>query len=275
MSGRIEANSIIQGDNIEIMSQLLEDDWAGKINLIYIDPPFYSQNNYASYNDKWGSIEEYLEYMKPRIELMRELLSDNGTFYLHCDWHASHYLKVMCDELFGYDNFRNEIIWSYRRKTKNHNDFQRTHNTIIRYSQTDNYVFNQLYEPRSPETDRRYRGKKLKQILSDKGTWLVRATEEESVGTPMLDVWNIGYVRGSSKERGEAEAFSTQKPEALLERIIKASSNEGDIVADFFCGSGTTLAVAKKLNRRWIGCDKSEEAIKITEKRLEAYNTLL
>jgi len=255
-----DTNLLLCGDNIEIMNKLLNKGYRDKITLIYIDPPFYSQNNYDTFGDKWKSLDEYLEYMKPRIELMRELLSDNGSFYLHCDWHASHYLKVMCDEIFGYDNFRNEIIWSYKVAGVSRRYFARKHDNFFWYvKNNEKYIYNEEKEKSYHEKLYNY-GEHYKEYFDkEKNAYY-------SLVAPR-DVWDdIHPLKGCNNE---ITGFVTQKPEKLLSKIIKASSNERDIIADFFCGSGTTLAVAEKLDRRWIGCDVSSEAIEITKKRLE------
>lgn len=284
-------NKLIWGDNKLVISSLLEK-FAGKINLIYIDPPFATGADFKvkikvgeesdeitkehsiieekAYRDTWGNgLNSYLQMMYERLVLMKELLAENGSIYVHLDWHVGHYVKVMMDEIFGYENFRNEIVWRYRRWPSPSSDFQRMHDTILRYSKTKNFIWNQLYEERAPSTLKTYGNKRIISKRKATGEKVLRATEETSLGVNMSDVWEISYIQGSaSEERAQGGYFATQKPEALLERIILASSNPGDIVADFFCGSGTTLAVAEKLGRRWIGCDLSRYAIHVTRKRL-------
>ncbi|MCK4395849.1 site-specific DNA-methyltransferase [candidate division WOR-3 bacterium] len=276
-------NLLIWGDNKLVMSSLIKQGWAGKINLIYIDPPFFTGADFTirtrigderiekepsiieerAYKDTWsGGIASYLKYMYERLVLMRELLAENGSIYVHLDWHVGHYVKVMMDEIFGYENCRNEIIWCYTGPSRQSRDFPDKHDIIFRYSKSEKYVFNidllrVPYKKSSLATGRTtLTGRKDDEYL----------LELDKRGKLPEDWWadvaTIGYIHG------EILDFQTQKPEALLKRIILASSNPSDIVADFFCGSGTTLAVAEKLGRRWIGSDLSKFAIQVTRKRL-------
>jgi len=299
-------NLLIWGDNKLVMSSLIKQGWAGKINLIYIDPPFFTGADFTirtklgneriekepsiieerAYKDTWsGGIASYLRYMYERLVLMRELLAENASIYVHLDWHVGHYVKVMMDEIFGAENFRNEVIWCYDKWIAPSKDFQKNHDIILRYTKTKNYIFNiirEIDEKRAITLDRGYttnlldngerqlivyRGSENKEnikrlIKSDK---FIRVLYREPEGNPLKDYWNINIIHPKAIER---LGFDTQKPEALLKRIMLASSNPGDIVADFFCGSGTTLAVAEKLGRRWLGCDLSKFAIQVTRKRL-------
>jgi adenine specific DNA methylase Mod len=277
-------NLLIWGDNKLVMSSLIKQGWAGKINLIYIDPPFFTGADFTvrtklgdeeiekepsiieerAYKDTWsGGIASYLKYMYERLILMRELLAENGSIYVHLDWHVGHYVKVMMDEIFGYENFRNEIVWYYRRWNIESKIFNRSHDVILWYSKSSDYIFNQMYEPKSPKSSAQ--GLAWKSVFDEKGRRHSILTGEPTKGVPMGDTWEVSMINPVADER---IGFDTQKPEALLKRIILASSNPGDIVADFFCGSGTTLAVAEKLGRRWIGIDLSKFAIQVTRKRL-------
>jgi len=279
-------NLLIWGDNKLVMSSLIKQGWAGKINLIYIDPPFFTGADFTirtklgneqiekepsiieerAYKDTWsGGIASYLIYMYERLVLMRDLLAENGSIYVHLDWHVGHYVKVMMDEIFGYKNFRNEVVWRYRRWPAISNDFQKMHDVILKYSKTENVIWNQLYEELSESSIRQWKGKVRVDRTSERGTRFSETFDEESPGVQMSDVWEISQITAPF---GEYLNFDTQKPEALLKRGILASSNPGDIVADFFCGSGTTLAVAEKLGRRWIGSDLSKFGIQVTRKRL-------
>ncbi len=269
-------NKLIWGDNKLVMSSLLEK-FAGKINLIYIDPPFATGADFKfkiqigeeaeeitkehsiieekAYRDTWGKgLDSYLQMMYERLVLMKELLAENGSIYVHLDWHVGHYVKVMMDEIFGYENFQREIIWDlgnpsgYKSMALN---WIRGHDTILYYTKTNKFIFNKLYIPYSEEDLRKYPEKK------------------ERKGLAITDVWkDIPPAQKWGMEKIEHSGIETQKPEELIKRIILASSNPGDLVADFFCGSGTTLAVAEKLGRRWIGCDLSRYAIHIARKRL-------
>jgi site-specific DNA-methyltransferase (adenine-specific) len=239
------------------------------IDLIYIDPPFKSQRNYTSYSgekekrhfkDKFEDVSAYLDYMKPRLLQMRRVLKTTGSLYYHCDWHASHYIKVLLDspELFGYDNFQNEIVWCYKSGGASpRKRFSRKHDTILFYTKSRSYTFNGLREKSYNRDLKPYNFKGVDEYQDDVGWYTL-------VG--MKDYWEINMVGRTSGERLD---YPTQKPVALLERIIKASSNEGDIVLDAFCGSGTTLEVAQKLKRKWIGIDSSPEACSLAESRLK------
>jgi len=267
-------NMLIWGDNKVVMSSLLPR-FAGKINLIYIDPPFATGADFnikmkvgdaqwtkeaslieeKAYRDTWGEgLDSYLTMMYDRLVLMRDLLGENGSIYVHLDWHVGHYVKIVMDQVFGRDNFRNEVIWHYDIGARGKSGFGKKHDNVLRYSKTNDCIFNAhevLVPFESPMTEWRYtRG-------GQKGKEMPR-------GKVPSDVWDIKLNAMSYEHLG----FPTQKPEALVERIIKASSNEGDLVADFFCGSGTTGAVAEKLGRRWIMCDLSKWAIQVTRKRL-------
>ena len=231
----------------------------------------------------------YLSTMALRSWYMHKLLKDTGSFYLHCDPTMSHYLKIVCDLIFG-NHFLNEVVWCYftRHFAKSH--FGRKHDIILLYSKTDNYTFNwhEVTRPLSESTIKKFkhidenghyrilgRGIKGSPIRSAKDVdpkWeqtnpelVVRDYLEDKVGVPIEDYWFINIINQASNER---LGYPTQKPEALLERIVKSSSNEGDLVADFFCGCGTAIAVAQKLNRKWLGVDISHLAIKLITKRL-------
>jgi len=273
-------NKLIWGDNRFVMSSLIEK-FAGKIDLIYIDPPFATGANFKAnveigenrvtkehsileekaYRDTWGNgLDSFLPWMYERLQIMRDLLSQKGSIYIHLDWHAGQYVKTIIDEVFGYNYFRNEIIWHYRTGNLAKNQFQRKHDNIFFYSKSDDLTFNVQEQKEyytdiyGPDFKPSFEGRK--QDKDEKGIFRMATVDS---------VWDISAVFTLSKEH---LPYDTQKPEALLERIIKASSNEGDLIADFFCGSGTTMAVAEKLNRRWIGVDFGRFAIHTTRKRL-------
>jgi DNA modification methylase len=238
------------------------------IDLIYIDPPFNSSRSYEApshvkgetgFDDRFESVEAYLGYMKPRLAEMHRVLKPTGTFFYHCDWHASHYVKVLLDSpgLFGYGNFQNEIAWCYRSGGASpKRRFSRKHDIILFYSKGPRYVFNGLREKSYNRGLKPYRFEGVDEAEDETGWY----TE---VG--MKDYWLINMVGRTSRERLD---YPTQKPEALLERIIRCGSNEGDIILDAFCGSGTTLAAAQKLGRRWIGIDISPAACRLARQRL-------
>ncbi len=270
-------NQLYWGDNLQVMSHLLKH-FRGKIDLIYIDPPFDSKADYKrkielrgkqttndktafeekQYTDIWSN-DEYLQFMYERLILMRELLSDTGSIYLHCDWHKSQYLRCIMDEVFGNSNFVNEIVWQYYMGGKGSNEFAKKHDNILLYAKIKgNHKFNKL-------TIKRY----YDFVPSLKDESKNSTSGKDEIGYWGLvtcpDVWSLKSVFNMG---GEWMDYPTQKPEALLERIIKASSNPGDLVFDCFMGSGTTQAVAMKLGRRFIGADINLGAIDTTVKRL-------
>jgi len=208
----------------------------------------------------------YLSMMAPRLLEMRRVLKDTGSIYLHCDPTASHYLKLLMDAVFDGQCFRNEIIWRYRRWPAKQKAFQRMHDTILFYTKTWNntHTFNQKFEELAKSTIEAF-GKKKQLADFSSGHRKPSVLEEESPGASMSDVWEIGIIAPISKER---VGYPTQKPEALLERIIESSSNRDDLVLDPFCGCGTTVAVAQKLGRRWVGIDITYLAIDVIAKRL-------
>jgi len=263
-------NKLICGDNLEELAKLPKES----VDLIYIDPPFFTHKQYEvvwgdeaetrSFEDRWeGGIEHYVGWMKERVQLMWEVLKSTGSFYLHCDWHANAHLRIMLDNIFGEINFRNEIIWCYRGAGYPKNDFGRRHDTIFRYSKTDDYIFNlddvrEEYAEATKERFSHYIGNVRKG--KDFGTQKLHPK-----GKQPDDWWQIQPIAPSAKER---LGYPTQKPEPLLMKIIKASSKIDDVVLDAFCGCGTTLIAAQKLKRQWIGIDISPTAIKVIEERL-------
>ena len=271
------ANRLFFGDNLHIMRQLPSES----IDLIYIDPPFFSGRNYnvifgdknetRSFSDIWeGGMPGYLVWLNARLLEMRRLLKPTGSIYVHLDWHAVHYVKVEMDKIFGVDNFRNEIIWHYRRYTATSRNYQRLHDTILLYTKSGAWSFRDQYEEYAEtagKADSHYK-------QDEEGRWYRwqkrRGQEPYKVflnpeGKKVGDVWLLQHINASDKER---IGYPTQKPEELLERIINASSPESGVVADFFSGGGTTPIVAQRLNRRWIGCDQSRIAVAITADRM-------
>ena len=280
-------NKLIWGDNKFVMSSLLEK-FAGKIDLIYIDPPFATGGDFKSkievgedsmeiikehsmieekaYRDTWGKgFDSYLSMMYERLTIMKDLLSSKGQLYVHLDWHVGHYIKVVLDEIFGESFFRNEIVWRYRRWPAPSKDFQKMHDTIFRYSKSKEVTWNQQYEELSESSLRQWKGKSRVDKVSEYGTRFSETIEKDSKGAQMSDVWEISQITAPFSEYVN---YNTQKPEELIKRIIIGTSNEGDLVADFFNGSGTTISVAEKLNRRWIGVDLGRYSIHTTRKRL-------
>jgi adenine-specific DNA-methyltransferase len=331
-------NLLIWGDNKLVMSSLLTE-YAGKIKLIYIDPPFATGADFSmrlqvgdaeflkepsileehAYRDTWGAgYDSYLSMMYERFVLMHELLADNGSIYVHCDWRVNSYLRLVLDDVFGAGRLVNEIIW---RRAFAHNDPVRcgnVHDCLLLYSKSGDRIWNKLFQKPDPEyvnqffdqydESRKERYARLpldaprhgsggNLIYEWKGAWpaqnrtwayvrermeeldaagrihypkkgqpRLKRYESEYEGTVLQDIWlDVNKIHNQSKEQLH---YPTQKPEALLERIILASSNEGDLVADFFVGSGTTAAVAERLSRSWIACDLGRFAVHTTRKRL-------
>lgn len=268
----LEPNRLFWGDNLHVMRQLPSQS----IDLIYIDPPFFSgrqynvifgdQNELRSFSDIWeGGMPGYLIWLNARLYEMKRLLKKTGSIYVHCDWHASHYIKVEMDKIFGHDSMQNEIIWHYRRWTSPSNRYQKLHDTIFFYTKTQSYNYNRLLTEYTEGSVRRKKQGVLHRFKRGEEPVLVSNREVQSNGVPENDVWQIPFIAPSARER---IGYPTQKPENLLERIILASCNEGNVVADFFCGGGTTTAVAQRLGRRWIACDQSRVAVAITADRL-------
>ena len=278
------ANRLFFGDNLHIMRQLPSNS----IDLIYIDPPFFSGRNYnvifgdknesRSFTDIWeGGMPGYLVWLNARLFEMKRLLKNTGSIYAHLDWHASHYVKAELDKIFGYDNFRNEIVWCYSHGGKSPNNFGRKHDIILWYSKSDDWIFNSdeiRVEMKSGKTSFGGRletdpdGRKYRLVYGTKN-----AKGEAKYYKYYLDEGKVPedwWTDINSLQSGVSEriGYPTQKPEVLLERIIKTSSDSGSVVADFFCGGGTTPAVAQRLNRRWIACDQSRIAVAITSDRI-------
>jgi DNA modification methylase len=256
----MEINSIYEGDNLEVMSKFPDKS----VDLIYLDPPFFTGKNWEfiwkdkpekrAFEDRWaGGIEHYTAWMEPRLRECHRLLKDTGTIYLHCDFRADAHLRIVMDNIFGKKNFQNEIIWAYRIQGAGKKKWPTKHDTILFYSKTNGYKFNPQYE-------RLYYQKNFFDVKKDAEGRMYR-------DVLVRDVWDdINALISISKE---LLGYPTQKPVALLERIVKASSNKGDVVLDPFCGCGTTLIASQRLERRWIGIDVSPTACKLMQKRLK------
>ncbi|MBP6285199.1 MAG: site-specific DNA-methyltransferase, partial [Paludibacteraceae bacterium] len=301
-------NKLIWGDNKLILSSLAngplrqEIDAAGGLKLIYIDPPFAVGADFGfnieiggetaekkqsiieeiAYRDTWGKgISSYLSTMYERLKLMHSLLAEDGSIYVHVDYRVSFYLRFLLDDIFGKVFFKNEIIWSYDKWTANSNSFQKNHDVLLYYSKSEKDIFNQQKEITSNLKEKYEKGyllgggggseglvvydennPKVKEMIASGKYKVVYAKQD---GKPISDVFRIPFINPVANERLD---YPTQKPEALLERIIKASSNEGDLIADFFGGSGTTAAVAEKLGRKWISTDLGRFSIHTQRKRL-------
>lgn len=258
------------GDNLEFMEYLIKKkSMAGKLRLIYIDPPFFTNSRYqasvrlysenlgkssliktGAYDDFQGrSLSEYLAMLTVRLFMIRELLSEDGALWIHLDWHSSHYVKLLLDSIFGTKNFINEVIWTYKSGGTSRRCFAKKHDTLFFYAKTPHYKFNPLKEKSYNRGLKPYRFKDVQEFKDDKG-WYTNVN--------MKDVWNIDMVGRTSSER---TGYATQKPEKLIERIVKSCSDEGDLCADFFSGSGSFGAVCGKLKRKWLMCDRGGIAL--------------
>jgi site-specific DNA-methyltransferase (adenine-specific) len=282
---KLEPNRLFWGDNVHVMRQLPSES----VDLIYIDPPFFSgrhynvifgdQNELRSFSDIWeGGMPGYLVWLNARLYEMKRLMKSTGSIYVHCDWHASHYIKVEMDKIFGHLNFRNEIAWHYQSGDRSENSYPRKHDILYWYTRSGNYEFDgdAVGVPRNicqscGITLEKWNN--LKRNVDDDGRIyrtirsagkIYRYYDDEPTLPP--DVWvGINHLQQKDPER---IGYPTQKPERLLERVIAGCCPKGGVVADFFCGGGTTAAVAQRLERRWIACDESRVAVAITNDRL-------
>lgn len=293
---RWDQNLLIHGDNLEVARALLDHGWAGQVDLIYIDPPFWTGDTFSStcgemaYSDTWGgSIDAYLDMIHPRLVAVRELLSPAGSAFVHVDWHANHYIKVLMDEVFGRQNLVNEIAWHYGGPSPVKTSFPRKHDTILFYAKSADYVFVPQYEPikqylvkrarRNPD-GRQWVDQNVGKITSEAfdklraedrvfltrtGRYRRKQYLDEMHGDMVDDVWTIPIINSQAKER---TGFPTQKPLSLLERIVACASRPGAVVVDLFCGSGTTLVAAGMLGRSFVGVDSSVVAIDLAGRRL-------
>ncbi|MBI5962749.1 MAG: site-specific DNA-methyltransferase [Chloroflexi bacterium] len=274
---------IILGDNLSVMAALLPE-YEGRIDLIYADPPFFTNRKFSArvgrgedsrkpakwklaegYHDAWSDLDSYLQFLYERLALMVRLLSPKGTLYLHLDWHADAYARLILDELFGAEGvFINEIIWTYHGPSPIRTAFNRKHDTILAYAKGKDYTFNAdaVREPYSPNT--------VTTFNSSRKAGFGKVPNLERGKVPE-DWWYFPVVARLHNER---TGYPTQKPEALLERIILASSNKDDLVADFFCGSGTTSVVAAKNSRKFITSDEAVRAVFTARNRLAETNVV-
>ncbi len=292
----MEIGAIYEGDNLEVLSKFPSES----VDLVYLDPPFFSNKQYEvlwkdgaelrAFQDRWkGGIEHYITWMEPRLRECHRVLKNTGSIYLHCDWHANAHLRILMDKIFGEKNFRNEIIWHYKSfhgQVKNY--FPKKHDTLFFYTKGKKWTFKQQYDLDNEGTIDYKRWNKylvegykiLGKNMPMQDTRFVRFYNRwvkenerkpkpddvvyEVIGQALDSVWDIKPVDPKSMER---LGYPTQKPVELLKRIITASSKEGDIILDPFCGCGTTLSASQKLKRRWIGIDVSPTACKVMSKR--------
>ena len=274
---KMETNIIYHGNCVEKLKEIE----ANKVDLIYFDPPFFTQRKHSltnkdnsktyEFDDKYNSIDEYLELLENVLKESKRVLKNTGSVFLHCDKTASHNIRVVMDKVFGRENFQSEIIWSYKRWSNAKKGLLNAHQVIFFYSKTQNFKFNILYTDYSATTN-------LDQILQDRerdenGKSVYKKDEngnvilgKEKKGVPLSDVWEIPYLNPKAKER---TGYPTQKPVLLLNQILNIVTDEGDLVVDPFCGSGTTCVSAKSLKRQFIGIDISKDAVELANSRLE------
>ena len=228
---------LYQCDNLELLKQLPDN----YIDLIYCDILYNTGRKFKDYDDNLGTSQEAILWYEPRLIEMKRILKETGSIYIQMDYRLAHYIKIAMDNVFGYNNFINEIIWKYGLGGSSKRTFAKKHDTILFYAKSQDYIFNLQFEE---STSNKMKGKMKK----------------------MIDVWDIPNINNMAKER---LGYDTQKPVKILNNIIQASSNENDIVADFFMGSGTTGEAALELCRKFIGCDIGDEACQITKERIE------
>ncbi len=311
-------NRLILGDCCQVLSSLTPE-FGSMVNLIYLDPPFFTQSKFRTssklsktqranrvnvldsanrssdssteaYSDCWADgLDSYLQWLFQTLTLLKDILSEEGSIYLHLDWHASHYAKAIMDEVFGEENFQNDIAWCYREAINSSKRWNRKHDNILFYSKDPSkFYFNpsDVLQPHSPVTLAKYKyeddmgryrlmgrgivGSPIESARDVALEWEQKRPElvyrhYMRKGTYPLDYWNIDTINQASHER---TGYPTQKPLSLLERIMLASSKPGDLILDCCCGSGTTVVAAEKLSRRWIAVDKGSAAIETTKQRL-------
>lgn len=273
----VPTNEVMRGDCLDLLATLPEKS----IDLIYLDPPFGTQKQQMqtnrkgtktiTYEDRWDSPAEYISWLSVRLIECRRVLKDTGAMMVHCDWRMSHRIRLLMDDLMGEHNFRNEIIWSYRRWTNVQNSLQRLHQTIFYYGCTTDHLMNPILVEYSPTTNldqiwqarsRDHRGKSV--YATDEDGYHTPYSKAKN-GVPLGDVWEIPYLNPKARER---TGYPTQKPVELLRRVIELASKPGDLVLDPFCGSGTTLVAALLSGRSYLGFDASKDAINLTLERL-------
>jgi site-specific DNA-methyltransferase (adenine-specific) len=268
---------VIHGDCLGALDEI----GAGSVDLVYLDPPFFSQKVHKlrtrdrakefSFSDLWASHEDYARFTLARLTQLHRVLSPTGSLFFHCDRRASHLIRALLDKTFGPDKFRSEIIWHYRRWSNSQKRLLPAHQTILLYTKSDKYTFNEIYEEYSPSTNvdqilqQRRRDDFNKSVYARDETDTVISSGSKK-GVPLSDVWDIPYLNPKARER---TGYPTQKPVLLLERIIKLATNKGNLILDPFCGSGTTLVAAALLERNAIGIDISGEAVEIARERIQ------
>lgn len=270
-------NEILHGDCLEKMRSIEPSS----IDLIYLDPPFFTERKHTlknrertkefSFDDSWGSDRGYAEFLRERIDLMRSILKDTGSIFVHCDKSGEHIVRAILDQVFGSDNFQSEIIWTYKRWSNSKKGLLPSHQNIYFYSKTKNFKFNAIFTSYSETTNidqilqKRTRDEHNKSVYDRDSSGNIKNGAKKK-GVPLSDVWDIPYLNPKAKER---VGYPTQKPLLLLEQIIKLVTEDGDLVLDPFCGSGTTCVASKLLGRNYVGIDESLDAVNLSLERLE------
>ena len=243
------------GDCLDLLPELPE----GCVDLVYVDPPFGTNRDWGQFDDRWTTLDEYLNYLQVRIEQTKRVLKPTGTFWLHSDPTSSHYIKILLDRMFGRQNFRNEIVWGYDKSRPAPRWFARNHDTIFFYTKSDDWTFN---PQRVPTLSGKFELRKpVKRTGQD---WWYPTLPGKKAGDWWYDIPNFATAVASKERCG----YPTQKPVKLLQRIIAAATNENDVVMDPMCGSGTTLIAAKQLGRRYLGYDINPAAVELSKQRL-------
>ena len=259
----MDINKVYCMDNFNLLKQIPNNS----IDLIYCDILYNTGKKFKDYDDNLGTPQQAIEWYRPRLIEMKRVLKNTGSIYLQCDYRLVHYLKVEMDDIFGFKNFKNDIVWCYRSQGFTKKQWCQKHDNILYYTKSNNWIFNAESVRESEITESTM--KRFKKEIEEFGMIPTKKNGKIYWNSPYSlpkDWWQINTLPQAHKERVN---YDTQKPKELLERIIKASSNEGDVVADFFCGSGTSLVVAKELGRQYIGCDINPRAVEITEQRLK------
>jgi DNA modification methylase len=282
---------LLEGDNLTVLGTLAATH-AGSVSLAYLDPPFFTNRQHAAwlrkagaprtsrtrvpaFDDRWPDLPSYLESLGTRMAALRPLLAPHGSVVVHVDSKTSHYVRVLGDELYGADAFASEIVWRYRRWPSKTANFQRVHDVLLRWRKDPRATprWNQTYEPLAASTVATWGTNKQRAVFARDGRRArSSSTEDRTEGVPMGDVWDIGVIAPIARER---TGYPSQKPEALLERLIAALSSPGDLVLDPYAGSGTTLAVAHRTKRSFLGIDAGPVAIRTMHARFEAMGVAL
>jgi site-specific DNA-methyltransferase (adenine-specific) len=284
--------ALLEGDNTGVLLALADTEFREAVALAYLDPPFFTNREHAAwlrkagsprtertrvpaFDDRWADLPEYLDALAARLVATRALLAPYGSIVVHVDPKTSHYVRVLGDEIFGADAFASEIVWRYRRWPSKTPNFQRVHDVLLRWRKDPRAAprWHQPYEPLAASTVATWGTNKQRAVFAAGGRRArSSSTDEPTAGVPMGDVWDIGVIAPIARER---TGYPSQKPEALLERLIAALSDEGDLVLDPYAGSGTTLAVAHRMRRAFVGIDASPVAIATTRARFDAFGAPL